>query len=144
MLLRFSGHEKFRIMSRLLQRMASIRNLDPIVGTSRPEPAANEAAVRIFDVQLVLDTCIATQEKRRGARRRVARKHRISPSTVTEAVKRFERAMGVTLFGPCRGDGEDSLTNAGSAFTGYGRKFLESYHLLRKFLQETNQDVKQE
>ena len=121
--------------------MASVRHLDPLVGTSRPEPAANEGAVRIFDVQVVLDTCIATRENRRGARRRVARKHRISPSTVTEAVKRFERAMGVPLFGPCRGDDEASLTNAGTAFTDYGRKFLESYHLLRKFLQETDQDV---
>lgn len=111
------------------------RTLEPLPPNerNRPRPSAAEARVRLLDVQMVWDAVAAAKQKPRGARRRAAEKHAVAPATITEAVARFEDAMGVSLFSEAERGG---LTAAGDAFLEHGATFLRTYQLLRKFLQE--------
>ena len=114
-----------------------VRRLAPLAGRERdlPRPSNREGNVRMVDIQMVWDTVIATIEKPRGARRRTAIKHGVVPATITEAIRRFEAAMDVMLFSDDPIEGSDPLTAHGYAFARHGSTFLDSYQILRKFVQ---------
>lgn len=112
--------------------------LDPLPGpaSARPKACPGEAALRMLDIQMVSDAVAAVRACPRGARRRTARKHRVAPATITEAIKRVELAMGVQLFEATEDGGRsDVLSPAGRAFESVGRDFLENFQAFRKLVQ---------
>ena len=94
----------------------------------------------MIDIQIAWDVVIATRERGCGARRRVAKKHGVVPSTITEALARFEEAMGVPFFtadsgSEQAGSEQVALTAHGEAFAQHDSKFLNAYQSLRKLVQ---------
>ena len=104
-------------------------------------PAPNEADMRMADIQVAYDVCTETQSCCRGARRRVAKKHGICPSTVTECIKRVDRALGTRLFDAVDEGRLRDLTPAGEAYVEAAAMFLRSYQVLRRQVQRAMDGV---
>ena len=94
----------------------------------------------MVDVQVAYDVCVEAEKAPRGARRRVAHRHGICSSTITECVKRVDRAMGAALFEAGTGGYGSSLSAAGVEFIQSGGIFLKSYQILRKQIQRAADD----
>lgn len=84
--------------------------------------AASTESMRLIDLQTTVELMVEAVAIEHGARERVAERHRIQKSVITNRVGRMEEFFGVALFtGPQR----KTPTAAGKLMARYGPKLLE-------------------
>lgn len=78
--------------------------------------------MRLKDLQLTAELLSEAVKRENGARERVAERHGIRKSVITDRVRRMERFFGVDLFtGPQR----KTPTEAGKLMAKYGPRLIE-------------------
>ncbi|ACF02304.1 hypothetical protein Rpal_3805 [Rhodopseudomonas palustris TIE-1] len=83
---------------------------------------ADRASMRLKDLQLTAELLSEAVQQENGARERVAGRHGIRKSVITDRVRRMERFFGVDLFtGPQR----KTPTEAGRLMAKYGPRLIE-------------------
>lgn len=86
------------------------------------EVKADKSSMRLKDLQLTAELLSEAVAQETGARERLAERHGIQKSVITDRVRRMERFFGVELFtGPQR----KSPTEAGRLMAKYGPKLIE-------------------
>ena len=84
--------------------------------------ASSTESMRLIDLQLTTELLVEAVANEHGARERVAERHGIRKSVITDRVGRMEEFFGVALFtGPQR----KSPTAAGRLMARYGPKLLD-------------------
>lgn len=89
--------------------------------------------MRLKDLQLTAELLVEAVANEHGARERVAERHSIQKSVITDRIGRVEQFFGVALFdGPQR----KSPTAAGKMMARYGPRLLEQIGHFGALLQE--------
>lgn len=89
--------------------------------------------MRLKDLRLTTELLVEAVANERGARERIADRHGIQKSVITDRVGRIEQFFGIALFdGPQR----KSPTNAGKMMARYGPRLLEEIGHFGAMLQE--------
>ena len=88
--------------------------------------------MRFIDLEIVVDVVTETllTKAPRGARIEIAKRRGINRSIVTDAIRRIESEMGVSLFEP----DSVTLTPSGQAMAEHGPQFIEAQRIFVKFV----------
>uniref|UniRef100_Q07U66 HTH lysR-type domain-containing protein n=1 Tax=Rhodopseudomonas palustris (strain BisA53) TaxID=316055 RepID=Q07U66_RHOP5 len=96
---------------------------------------ADRASMRLKDLQLTAELLSEAVAQENGARERVAERHGIQKSVITDRVRRMERFFGVDLFtGPQR----KSPTEAGRLMAKYGPRLIEEIEHFAEILRDAS------
>jgi DNA-binding transcriptional LysR family regulator len=86
------------------------------------EVEADKSSMRLKDLRLTAELLAEAVAQENGARERIAERHGIQKSVITDRVRRMEHFFGVSLFtGPQR----KRPTEAGRLMAKYGPKLIE-------------------
>lgn len=100
------------------------------------ETEANKADMRLKDLQLTSELLAEAVAQENGARERIAEKHRIQKSVITDRVRRIEQFFGVNLFeGPQR----KTPTTAGKWMAKYGLEIVTEIEQFAERLREVSE-----
>jgi len=95
--------------------------------------AAPSAEMRLKDLQLTAELLVEAVANEHGARERIAERHGIHKSVITDRVGRMEQFFGVAFFtGPQR----KSPTAAGKMMARYGPRLIEEIEHFGAMLRE--------
>lgn len=98
--------------------------------------AASTESMRLIDLQTTVELLAEAVAIEHGARERVAERHGIRKSVITDRVRRMEEFFGVTLFtGPQR----KTPTAAGKLMARYGPKLLEEIEHFAGMLRDASE-----
>ncbi|MGM4990521.1 LysR family transcriptional regulator [Tardiphaga sp. 841_E9_N1_2] len=98
---------------------------------------ADKASMRLKDLQLTAELLSEAVAHENGARERVAERHGIQKSVITDRVRRMERFFEVKLFtGPQR----KTPTAAGRKMAQYGPKLMEEIGHFAAILREAHEE----
>lgn len=97
---------------------------------------AGTASIRLKDLRLAAELLAEAVEQEDGARGRVAKRHDIHKSVITDGIARIERFFEVVLFsGPQR----KTPTAAGKLMARYGPRLIEEIGDFAKILQNASE-----
>lgn len=103
--------------------------------TEVDEVEVEKASMRLKDLQLTAELLLEAVQQENGARERVAERHGIRKSVITDRVSRMERFFGVDLFtGPQR----KTPTEAGRLMAKYGPRLIEEIEHFAEILRDAS------
>jgi hypothetical protein len=101
------------------------------------EVKADKSSMRLKDLQLAAELLSEAVAQENGARERLAERHGIQKSVITDRVRRIERFFGVELFtGPQR----KSPTESGRLMAKYGPKLIEKIEHFAEILRAAREN----
>lgn len=102
---------------------------------------ADIAQFRLKDLHLTIELLVDAVAEEQGARDRIAQRHRISKSVITDRVKRIETFFSVSLFG---GPQRKMPTAAGRLLARRGPQFLKEMEAFSEMLRDAEEDARHE
>ncbi|WP_294537567.1 hypothetical protein [uncultured Rhodoblastus sp.] len=98
--------------------------------------------MRLIDLEIVIDVVTGTNKSKspRGVRNEVAKRRGLGRSIVTDAIRRVEANMGVSLFE----SDSVTLTPSGKAMADHGPPFIETQRIFVEFVQKGHLRVRSE
>ena len=95
------------------------------------------SSFRLKDLRLTVELLVEAVGREDGARERVATRHGVQKSVLTDAVRRMEQFFRVSLFeGPQR----KSPTSAGRKMAAYGPRVLDEFEIFSSMLLDASQE----
>lgn len=92
--------------------------------------------MRLKDLQLTVELLVEAAAQESGARERIAERHGIQKSVITDRVRRIEQFFGVPLFG---GPQRKSPTAAGLKMARHGEQLIDEISHFARILRDARE-----